>query len=78
MIRVGKLPMQASFRDTVRCIIRSVEINFIFQKYTLPEEWPYQVIVTANATLFVLVGVGLGGFRENFIVGPLQVLVMIS
>lgn len=56
MICVGKLPMQASFRDSVRCIIRSVEINFIFQKYTLPEEWPYQVIVTANATLFVLVG----------------------
>lgn len=58
MIRVGKIPMQASFRDTVRCIIKSLEINFIFQKYTLPEEWPYQVIVTANAILFVLVGVG--------------------
>ena len=61
MIRVGKIPMQASFRDTVRCIIKSLEINFIFQKYTLPEEWPYQVIVTANATLFVLVGVRVGG-----------------
>ena len=61
MIRVVKIPMQASFRDTVRCIIKSLEINFIFQKYTLPEEWPYQVIVTANAILFVLVGVRVGG-----------------